>query len=84
MFLQPMHDFRTNILPAETSDRTLEDIDRLFREDKSVFIFRNKAAIAVKQSRKYIPVEEDIDGRRLMAGEVNVGEDDEDAKSPTV
>ncbi|KAL8671441.1 MAG: hypothetical protein Q9168_004070 [Polycauliona sp. 1 TL-2023] len=38
----------------ETADRTLEDIDRLFRDDPSIFVFRDKDAISEKRPLKYI------------------------------
>ncbi|RDW91866.1 putative sugar transporter-1 [Coleophoma crateriformis] len=42
----------------ETSDRTLEDIDRLFRENGSVFVFKDKDAIAAKRPERYFEMEE--------------------------
>jgi hypothetical protein len=42
----------------ETSDRSLEDIDRLFRENSDIFIFRDKNAIAVKRSAAYFEREQ--------------------------
>lgn len=42
----------------ETSDRTLEDIDRLFRENGSVFIFKDKDAISAKRPERYFEMEE--------------------------
>ncbi|KAL8690822.1 MAG: hypothetical protein Q9218_003818 [Villophora microphyllina] len=42
----------------ETADRTLEDIDRLFREDAPLLIFRDKDAIKEKRPAKYIEYEE--------------------------
>lgn len=38
----------------ETSQRSLEDIDRLFRDDQSILIFRNKDAIASRRPATYI------------------------------
>ncbi|KAL8998737.1 MAG: hypothetical protein Q9169_002292 [Polycauliona sp. 2 TL-2023] len=38
----------------ETADRTLEDIDRLFRDEPSIFVFRDKDAISEKRPLKYI------------------------------
>lgn len=37
----------------ETSDRTLEDMDRLFREDQSILVFRNKDAISRRRPAKW-------------------------------
>ncbi|KAL9042056.1 MAG: hypothetical protein Q9180_000863 [Flavoplaca navasiana] len=37
----------------ETADRTLEDIDRLFRDDPHIFVFRDKDAISEKRPLKY-------------------------------
>jgi hypothetical protein len=51
--------FNTSFVPIvylfypETSDRTLEDIDRLFRENSDIFIFRDKNAIAAKRPAAY-------------------------------
>ena len=42
----------------ETADRTLEDIDRLFRENDSIFVFRDKAAISSKRPLAYVEHEE--------------------------
>ncbi|KAF9483698.1 general substrate transporter [Pholiota conissans] len=43
----------------ETANRQLEDIDRLYREDKSmVFVFRNKEAIQVKRPQRFIDADE--------------------------
>ncbi|KAL8950719.1 MAG: hypothetical protein Q9222_003255 [Ikaeria aurantiellina] len=41
----------------ETADRTLEDIDRLFREDPKVFVCRDKAAISEKRPREWVEYE---------------------------
>ena len=41
-------------LYPETSQRSLEDIDRLFRDDQSILIFRNKDAIASRRPAAYI------------------------------
>lgn len=38
----------------ETADRTLEDIDRLFRDDAPIFVFRDKDAIGEKRPLKYV------------------------------
>ena len=38
----------------ETADRKLEDIDRLFRENQNILIFRDKDAIASKRPAAYI------------------------------
>lgn len=37
----------------ETADRTLEDMDRLFREDQSILVYRNKDAISRRRPRKW-------------------------------
>ncbi|KAL8629941.1 hypothetical protein Q9189_004378, partial [Teloschistes chrysophthalmus] len=42
----------------ETADRTLEDIDRLFREDVAVFVFRDRDAVCEKRPAKYIEYEQ--------------------------
>lgn len=42
----------------ETSDRSLEDIDRLFRENSDIFIFRDKNAIAAKRPAAYFEREQ--------------------------
>lgn len=41
-------------LYPETSQRSLEDIDRLFRDDQSILIFRNKDAIASGRPAAYL------------------------------
>ncbi|KAL8768628.1 MAG: hypothetical protein Q9209_005187 [Squamulea sp. 1 TL-2023] len=38
----------------ETADRTLEDIDRLFRDKPGVLVFRDKDAISAKRPLKYV------------------------------
>ncbi len=38
----------------ETADRTLEDIDRLFRDDAPILVFRDKDAISEKRPLKYV------------------------------
>lgn len=42
----------------ETADRSLEDIDRLFRENSSIFVFKDKDAISSKRPLAYIEDEE--------------------------
>ena len=42
----------------ETADRTLEDMDRLFRENHDVFIFKDKDAIAAKRPAAYAEYEQ--------------------------
>ncbi|KAL9581981.1 MAG: hypothetical protein Q9212_003568 [Teloschistes hypoglaucus] len=42
----------------ETADRTLEDIDRLFREDVGVLVFRDKDAVCEKRPAKYVEYEQ--------------------------
>lgn len=42
----------------ETADRTLEDIDRLFRENSNVFVFTDKDAISSKRPLAYIEHEQ--------------------------
>ncbi len=41
----------------ETPDRTLEDVDRLFRENHDIFVFQDKDAIAPKRPQKYVEYE---------------------------
>ncbi|CAD0022586.1 unnamed protein product [Aureobasidium pullulans] len=43
----------------ETADRTLEDMDRFFRENHDVFVFRHKDAISTKRPLAYIEREQD-------------------------
>ena len=38
----------------ETADRTLEDIDRVFRDNPKVFVFRDKDAISEKRPLAYV------------------------------
>lgn len=42
----------------ETAGRRLEDIDRLYRENHSIWIFKDKDAISPKRPRKYIEYDE--------------------------
>ena len=42
----------------ETADRKLEDIDRLFRENQNILIFRDKDAISSKRPAAYIEYEQ--------------------------
>lgn len=51
----------------ETSDRTLEDIDRLFRDNQDIFIFKDKDAISTKRPLAYIEHEQaEVSGRTLL------------------
>ena len=42
----------------ETAARSLEDIDRLFRENHNIFIFKDKDAISAKRPASYIEHEQ--------------------------
>ena len=42
----------------ETADRTLEDIDRLFRENSKIFVFTDKDAVSSKRPLAYIEHEQ--------------------------
>ena len=42
----------------ETADRSLEDIERSFRENHDVFVFRHKDMTSVNRPRAYIVDEE--------------------------
>ena len=42
----------------ETADRTLEDIDRLFRDNQDILIFKDKDAISTKRPLAYIEHEQ--------------------------
>ena len=46
-------------LYPETADRTLEDLDRLFRENHDILVFRHKDVISTKRPLAYIEHEED-------------------------
>lgn len=46
-------------LYPETSDRTLEDMDRFFRENHDPLVFRHKDAISTKRPLAYIEHEQD-------------------------
>ncbi|KAI5197472.1 general substrate transporter [Aureobasidium subglaciale] len=46
-------------LYPETSDRTLEDMDRFFRENHDPLVFRHKEAISTKRPLAYIEYEQD-------------------------
>jgi Sugar (and other) transporter len=43
----------------ETADRTLEDIDRMYRENPKLLVFRDKAIISSKRPLEYIQHEEE-------------------------
>lgn len=43
----------------ETADRTLEDIDAYYRDQPSLFVFRDKDATNSKRPAKYIEAEEE-------------------------
>ncbi|KAI0123036.1 general substrate transporter [Xylariales sp. AK1849] len=43
----------------ETADRSLEDVDRFFRENHDILIFRDKDAKSSKRPQKYIDYERD-------------------------
>ncbi|KAE9363945.1 general substrate transporter [Stipitochalara longipes BDJ] len=60
----------------ETSDRSLEDIDRLFRENGDIFIFRDKNAIAAKRPAAYFE-------REQIEGGIDFGHSLELAESKT-
>ena len=54
----------------ETSGRRLEDIDRLYRENHSIWIFKDKAAISTKRPQTYIDDEErEFRRRSSVAGQ---------------
>lgn len=55
----------------ETSDRTLEDIDRLFRENGDILIFKDKNAVSAKRLLAYFE-RGNIDGS-LDADAVSLG-----------
>ena len=42
----------------ETSDRTLEDIDRFFRENQHVFVHKDKNAVSSKRPQAYVEHEQ--------------------------
>ena len=46
-------------LYPETSDRTLEDMDRFFRENHDILVFRHKEAISTKRPLAYIEREQE-------------------------
>ena len=41
----------------ETADRTLEDVDRLFRENHDILVFKDKDAISPKRPGRYLEYE---------------------------
>ncbi|PPQ77814.1 hypothetical protein CVT25_015308 [Psilocybe cyanescens] len=48
------------LMYPETSNRQLEDIDRLYRDNKSmIFVFRNKEATQVKRPQRFIEADQD-------------------------
>ncbi|KAK1590663.1 uncharacterized protein LY79DRAFT_579672 [Colletotrichum navitas] len=57
----------------ETSDRSLEDIDRYFANNQDILVFRDKDATSSKRPLKYIAQEEEAIRKRnsgVMPGEV--------------
>lgn len=58
----------------ETADRSLEDIDRLFRENGSPWVFRDKEAISAKRPERYAELEEgDFDPLSYHRGQASKG-----------
>ncbi|KAI4207104.1 MAG: hypothetical protein LQ348_000688 [Seirophora lacunosa] len=55
----------------ETAGRTLEDIDRFFREDAKVLVFRDKDAISEKRPLKYVEHEQSEIRRNSSVVSVN-------------
>lgn len=49
---------RLYLFYPETADRGLEDIDRLFRENGDIFIFKDKNAISAKRPLAYFEREQ--------------------------
>ncbi|KAI9710446.1 MAG: hypothetical protein M1812_007414 [Candelaria pacifica] len=43
----------------ETADRSLEDLDRLFRNNHDIFVFKDKAAISSKRPQEFIANEQE-------------------------
>ena len=44
----------------ETANRQLEDIDKLYREDRvTIFVFRNKDAIQVERPQRFIDADQE-------------------------
>ncbi|KAJ3510847.1 hypothetical protein NLJ89_g4445 [Agrocybe chaxingu] len=43
----------------ETANRHLEDIDRLYREERSIFVFRNKEATQVERPQRFIDADQE-------------------------
>ena len=56
----------------ETAGRTLEDMDRYFREQPGVLVFRDKDAISNKRPEKYIEHEEQEVRRASSVGATNM------------
>ncbi|RAL65904.1 hypothetical protein DID88_005566 [Monilinia fructigena] len=47
----------------ETSDRTLEDIDRLFRENTSILVYKDPDAISKTRPARYFEAEREVRGK---------------------
>ena len=67
----------------ETADRSLEDMDRLFRENHDIFIFKDKYAISSKRPPAYLDYEQaevrrnsSIDPRMLRSAAGKVDNDE--------
>ncbi|KAB8295094.1 hypothetical protein EYC80_007032 [Monilinia laxa] len=57
----------------ETSDRTLEDIDRLFRENTSILVNRDPDAISKKRPARYFEAEREVRGKFDMDSNKTLG-----------
>lgn len=50
---------------TQTSDRTLEDLDRFFIENHDVFVYKYPDAVSSKRPRKYM--EDELDALKKIA-----------------
>lgn len=62
----------------ETAGRRLEDMDRLYRENHSIWIFKDKDAISPKRPQKYIENDQEEIRRASVVSGVDFGKGSSD------
>lgn len=62
----------------ETAGRKLEDMDRLYRENHSIWVFKDKDAISTKRPQKYIDKDREEIRRASVVSGVDFGKGSSD------